>query len=192
MQQFQQMQSDSSVRRWLMNSSGYFVWICRVFIQSQWFAGFPVLVKVSHLSISMWDDLISWFWIFELAAQRFIKQDIDFLKKKQKSNLVKHDHKYVLHFIGHSSVFEKLKTNVLPVSDCQKSLGLMVSPDFCWKLLTFPLSLKVRWMLNLRMLVSWGCSLSLMTTVIQMLQDKQIKLLICNTCDDHMGQHQCS
>lgn len=44
--------------------------------------------------------------------------------------------------------------NVLPVSSCGNSLCLMVSPDICWKLLTSPLSLKVRQMLNLRMLVS--------------------------------------
>lgn len=69
------------------------------------------------------------------------------------SNLVKHAYEYVLHFKEHSSVFEKQK-NVLPVSDCGNSLGLMVSPDFCWTLLTSPRSLRVRGMLNLRMLVS--------------------------------------
>lgn len=70
-------------------------------------------------------------------------------------NLVKHNYEYVFHFKEHSSVFEKhQKTNVLLVSNHGDSPSLRVSPDFCWKLLTSPLSLKVRQMLNLRMLVS--------------------------------------
>lgn len=111
-----------------------------------------------------------------------LSSTLSFLKK------TKHDYEYVLCYKEHSSVFEKhQKTNVLLVSNPGNSLGLMVSPDFCWKLLTSPLSLKVRRMLNLRRLVSWGCSLFLMTSIIQMLQDKQIKPVIYNTFDGYVG-----